>query len=489
MIPQRNDDMIKKLSLKLAIYIMIILVLIVGGISLLYATNSKELYIQSQEKLMSSVVKELNNIDFKNQTDSINVFLDKYYKQTYELYICDDEITPIFSTKRMLDANDIVKNVFIDKIDEFSEENLPVLQIDETGRHEQITLRTKVDNFGSTYYVYIEESLKTSDAVFAHTNRYFVMMVVGFIVLSGVLVFLLINSTTKSLRELSDVANKLSEGDYSVRYSGKITNDEVGVLAKNLNFMADTIAENVNNLNNYNFLLKEDNSRMSEYENMRKRVLTNVTHELKTPLAIISSQIEMMTVTKSDEKKKYYYQSAMDEIDKMSKLISKLLNFSAGEKGIFENECEEIDLKEFIEKLCKNSEIFLKSKKLKFEKDINSAKVVIPKEHIEHIFNNYIMNAVQYSSQNSKIFVGVKPLKNCVRLSVFNEGSFVKEEDGEKIWTDFYKTNSTGANDTNRVGIGLFIVKEISLINHDKCGFINRDNGVEFWYDFCEYDY
>ena len=106
--------MFKRLSVKLAVYIVLILVLIIGGVSALYAVNSKDLYISNQKSLMSSVVKELNNIDFDKEIENINEFLDKYYEQTYELYICDEDITPVFSTKRMVDTAEIIKRLFID---------------------------------------------------------------------------------------------------------------------------------------------------------------------------------------------------------------------------------------------------------------------------------------------------------------------------------------------------------------------------------------
>lgn len=481
--------MFKRLSVKLAVYIMLILVIIIGSASALYAVNSKELYISNQKSLMSTVVNELNKIDFENQTEKINTFLDKYYEQTYELYICDEDITPVFSTKRMFDTAGIINKLFIDQIDEYKYNNEPEFFAENSERYERIALKTKLKNFGKVYYVFIEESLRTSDAVVEFTNGFLINLIVIFIIVSGIVVLILINRTTHSLRDLSDVASKISQGDYSVRYNGKITNDEVGVLADNLNFMADTIAENVNDLKNYNFLLKEDNSRMTEYENMRKRVLTNITHELKTPLAIISSQIEMMTVTKSEEKQKYYYKSAMEEIDKMSKLISRLLNFSAGEKVIFQNEKNQIDLSEYIDNLCKKSLTVIKSKKVKLSKKLESCIVEASSEHIEHIFNNFLMNALQYGADGGFIEVCVKKQKDSCRLSVFNDGSFIDESESEKIWTDFYRSPSNSTPDSKKVGIGLFIVKEISLINHDRCGFINRDNGVEFWYDFCENDY
>lgn len=474
--------MFRRLSIKLAIYIMLILILTVGGVSFLYSSNSKNLYINNEKKLMSTVLNELNKIDISNNTSEINNFLDKYYEQTYDLYICDEEITPVFSTKRMMDTTDVVKMKFVDKLDEYKEDNKPVFEKNED-RYERIVLRAKINNYGKTYYVFIEESLRTSDAVFKYTNKFLTIMIVVFIVISVIAVLILISSNTRSLRELSEVAKKISEGDYSVRYNGKIKKDEVGVLANNLNFMADTISENINKLKNYNFLLKEDNSRMTEYESMRKRVLTNVTHELKTPLAIISSQIEMMNCTKDSKKKVYYYESAMEEIDKMSKLISRLLNFSAGEKTIFENQKQKVMLDKYIDNLCDKSIYLIESKHIKFEKDFEPCVVTASLEHIEHIFNNYLMNAIQYSNKNGRIKVTIKNFDDKCRLSVFNQGSKINENESEKIWTDFYKSAAM-EDDSKRAGIGLFIVKEISLINHDRCGYENLSDGVEFWYDF-----
>lgn len=481
--------MFKHLSIKLAIYIMVIMVLVVGSVSAVYSLNSKQFYINSEKGRMSGVVDKLNNLNISENAEEnskISQFLNDNYQQTYDLYICDDEITPVFSSKRMIDTSYIINERFVDKIDEFKEGNKPEFTNDRNG-FEKLVLQTKIKSGGKTFYVLIEESLRISDSVFKYTNHFLVIMVVVFIVVCGIAVLLLINHNTRSLRELSEVAKKISQGDYTVRYNGKIKKDEVGVLAKNLNFMADTIAENINNLNNYNFLLKEDNSRMTEYESMRRRVLTNVTHELKTPLAIISSQIEMMNCTKDEKKKVYYYESSLEEIDKMSKLISRLLNFSAGEKTIFENEKQDVSLNVFIEKLCEKSQSLIKSKKIKFEKDFDECLVNASKEHIEHIFNNFLMNAVNYSKQNGLIKVSVKKFDDRCRIAVFNKGSNVKEEDSEKIWTDFYKTAAV-EDDSKRAGIGLFIVKEISIINHDKCGFDNFDDGVEFWYDFYEYE-
>lgn len=474
--------MFKRLSVKIASYTMLVLILTIGLVTLIYAANAKKLYIHNEKDIMEKAVVSLNKINFSKNITKIDDFLEEYYEQTYDLYICDDELVPVYSTKRSSKTADIIKSIFYDCIDEFGENSKPETQ-SEGERNESIVLKAKIKNYGKSYYVFIEQSLKTNDSVFTYTNRFLMIMVCGFVIISGVLVIFMLRRTTKSLTRLSEVTTDISNGDYTARYSGKIAKDETGVLANNLNLMADKISENLNSLNNYNFLLKEDNKRMTEYENMRKRVLTNITHELKTPLAIISSQIEMMTVTKDDNKKLYYYNSALEEIDKMSKLISRLLNFQAGEKNVFQNETKLLKLDRVIKSLCKKCEPLLASKQLTLEADINPVEIESSKEIIEHIFDNYIMNAIQNCTKNGKIKVSLTADEFKCRLSVFNEGKPIPDGKKEKIWTDFYKSAPTKDVDRHS-GIGLFIIKEISLINRDECGFENKNNGVEFHYDF-----
>lgn len=98
--------------------------------------------------------------------------------------------------------------------------------------------------------------------------------------------------------------------------------------------MEGKIQQNINDLNNYNYLLLRQNRDMAEFEDMRKKLVSNITHELKTPLAIISSQVELLQYEYDETKKDYYFSSILDEIDKMSLLISSILQNSRMENRI-----------------------------------------------------------------------------------------------------------------------------------------------------------
>ena len=250
--------------------------------------------------------------------------------------------------------------------------------------------------------------------------------------------------------------------------------------------MADTIQENINNLENYNFILREDNLYMKEYEETRRMLLCNITHDLKTPLAVISSQVEMIAACTEQEKKDYYYHSAMEEISKMSKMLSDVLQMAIAEHNIVTKKAESIDVSKFITELCNSHDAYIKSQNLKLKTNITPhLELTTIKEYIEFVFRNYLSNAVQNADKNTEITVSLKKSESIIRLSVENKGKTIPEEIKDKIWTHAFTTTPEGKSNT---GLGLFIVKEISLIEHTECGFDNLENGVRFWFDFLSYE-
>lgn len=298
--------------------------------------------------------------------------------------------------------------------------------------------------------------------------------------------FLAISPSVKSARKVTKVAKSISENNLSVRYEGAIRKDEIGELALSINKMADIIQENINNLENYNFILREDNLYMKEYEETRRMLLCNITHDLKTPLAVISSQVEMIAACDEQEKKDYYYRSAMEEISKMSKMLSDVLQMTIAEHNIVTKKAENFDVSEFITALCNSHDAYIKSQNLKLKTDIaKNLKLTTIKEYIEFVFRNYLSNAVQNADKSTEITVALREIGNVLRLSVENKGKNIPDDMKDKIWTNAFTTSPEGKNNT---GLGLFIVKEISLIEHTDCGFENLKNGVRFWFDFIDYE-
>ncbi len=473
--------MFRKLSYKITALIIALLFAIIGSTAAIYIVNCRSLYIEHEVSMMNRAYNELTKLDFDNR-DKIDDFFETYGDQEYTAIICNSDFKRIYISRKSTNSIRAKESWIKNHTDQFTEDARPQLASNDSFT-DIISLQRKLAKNGLVYYVYIHESLKTVDAVLNFTNSFLLVMLCVFLASSALCVLILVSKNIKPISRISSIANEIAKNNLSVRYTGKMPKNEIGTLAKSVNGMADKIEENTLRLKNYNFLLKEDIKRLNEYEEMRKRVVSNITHELKTPLAIISSQIEMMSCVESEEKRRTYYDSAMREIGKMSSLISRTLNFSAGEKEIFGGKKQLIDLSEYVSTLVSDISTFLYTKDVRYISHIEpGCRIEIVPNHVDHIFNNYVANAVRHVVNGGRVRISLQKRDAKYRFSVYNDGKHMSESDLHKIWTDFYRSD-----DSNRelsVGLGLFIVKEISIIDRDECGVENVDNGVEFWYDF-----
>lgn len=459
----------------------VILFIIISAIFIpVYVDVQKETYISKEKETLSVFVDNLvSTVDLKNK-EQIDDYFEEYNEDGYKITIFDNNKKIIYSTVRHKSKNPLQ---ITPDLSEFSENAKPYYEYNDYS--EGIYYKKIFNVRGNNYYCNCRLNLKVLDSIFDYTNDNIFIILISYIIISSIALFILLSFAIKPIEKLSKITSKISKKDFSQKYEGKIRNDEIGALAKNINDMADTIQSNINALSNYNFILKQNLTELTQYEEMKTKAVRNITHELKTPLAIISSQIEMMNYTSDEEKKKYYYNSAMDEISKMSRLVTNILDFSFDDKDIFGDDVKKINISDVVVFLCKTSENYIKYLNRNIETEIEKNCILnISKNHIEHIFNNYLMNAIQHSKADAKIKITLRKFKNKVRLSVYNDGKNISEKYKDSIWKEAFSGNND-SSDNNR-GLGLYIVKEISLINKTKCGYINHPDGVEFWYDFVD---
>lgn len=469
-----------KLSFKLIILIVVIVISLACIMAPIYFYLQPRLYIKQEARHVAEFSKKLKTLEpfnaetIKEYFDSSNV--------SYRVYVFDEDFEPVFTSLEIGNNKKFLKKLFADKMDRFRETSAPSFaRIDDESA---IRLYTCCTVDGKTYYINVKNNLNGVGKVFDLSNRVLGYVVLGYLIICSVVIPLAISPSMKSLRKVTDVAKNISKNNLSVRYQGKIPKNEIGDLAVSINKMADTIQENINKLENYNFVLNEDNQNLMEYERLRHTLLRNITHDLKTPLAVISSQVEMIRTCEEQEKKDYYYESAMDEISRMSHMISEVLQMTVVERQIASKESQLVSASEVISELCENNKAYLKSCDLEIETDIEpDLEINTIREYMEFVFRNYLSNAVQNADKKSAIIVTLKEHNNNVRLSVENSGKPIPEELKDRIWTETFTTSPEGKANS---GLGLYIVKEIALIEHTNCGFENRENGVVFWFDFTD---
>ena len=469
-----------KLTLKLIIAIVAAVALLAGIMAPVYFMLQRQVYIDQETRHVADFSDSLKQVEpFDKES------LEQFFNNSgvnYRVYVFDTDFEPLYSSFELGYHKNLITNLFSDKTERFRADSEPYYAtIDD---EPAVRMYTSCEIDGKTYYIQVKDSLSGVDVVFDFSNRILAYVVIGYIIICSVVLFLAISPSVKSVKEVTKVAKNISENNLSVRYQGKVRKDEIGELAQSVNKMADTIQENISRLENYNFVLREDNRYMKEYEETRRMLMRNVTHDLKTPLAVISSQVEMLSLCTDQEKKDHYYQSAMEEISKMSKMISEVLQMTVDERRLIYKDTQELNISELIASLSESRRAYIHSRQLTLLTDITpDLRLNTVKEYVEYVFKNYLSNAVQNADGGTEITVSLKLHHDAVRLCIENRGSSIPDDMKDKIWTEAFTTSPEGAEST---GLGLYIVKEISLMEHTECGFDNTDTGVRFWFDFID---
>lgn len=469
-----------KMTLKLVVTIVVTVTLIALIMAPIYFYLQPKMYIEQQKRIIAEFSEKFKAVEPFDK-EHLSEFVTNS-RENYRIYVFEEDFTPVYASYEFGNNQRFIKKLFENKMSSFKENAEPYYT--EVDNDPSVRLSTTCEKDGTIYYIYFKDSLSGVNLVFDFSNQVLGYVVLGYIITCSIVLFLATSPSVKSLNEIKNVAKNISDNNLSVRYQGKIHKNEIGDLAQSVNRMADTIQNNINNLENYNFVLREDNRYMMEYEQSRHMLLRNITHDLKTPLAVISSQVEMIATCKEQKDKDYYYQSAMEEIDKMSKMISNVLKMTVDERHLITRSAQYINVSELIDKLCNNNDAYIKSCKLKLLKDITpDLKLNTIKEYVEFVFRNYLSNAVQNSTDNSTITVSLYEHNDKIRLSVENSGNHISDNLKDRIWTEAFTTLPEGKENT---GLGLYIVKEIALKEHTNCGFDNTENGVCFWFDFID---
>lgn len=469
-----------KLTIKLIIVIVLSITLLAGIMAPIYFYLQPRMYIKQESRYVSDFSQKLKAVEPFNSDTIKEFFVESGV--TYRVYVFTEEFEPIFTSFEMGNNKKFLHKLFSDKMDRFRETSKPsYAKIDDEAA---IRLYTRCTIDGKTYYINIKNNLSGVGKVFELSNRILGYVVIGYLIICSIVLYFAISPSMKALKKVTDVATNISKKNLSVRYQGKIYKNEIGALALSINKMADTIQDNINTLENYNFVLREDHRYMMEYEHSRRILLRNITHDLKTPLAVISSQVEMIRTCEEQEKKDYYYESAMEEISKMSHMISEVLQMTVDERRIIFKESQPLNVSDVITELCDNNSAYIKSCDLKLIKDITpNLEINTIKDYMEFVFRNYLANAVQNATKASTITVSLKESAGAIRLTIENEGNRISDELKDKIWTETFTTSPQGKENS---GLGLYIVKEISLMEHTVCGFTNTETGVRFWFDFTD---
>lgn len=345
---------------------------------------------------------------------------------------------------------------------------------------------------------HIEDSVKIM-------NRF--LLIVGMLVLAlgSIVIFFTTGAITKPINDLAAISKRMAKLDFGVRYDGK-RQDELGVLGASMNDMSEQLEKTIAELKTANLQLQKDIEEKTRIDDMRKDFISNISHELKTPIALIEGYAEGLTegMAEDPESRDYYCNVIMDEAVKMNKMVRQLTSLTNLEFGNDAIEIQCFDLKELVQSILEAQRISSEEKGAIVTNGITKELYVWGDEFkIEEVLTNYYTNALNHLGGDRHIDISFSLLENpkaaslskgagadaercsssLVRVSVYNDGEQIPKEDIDRIWEKFYKVDKARTRAYGGSGIGLSIVKAIMEAHGQRYGVINREHGVEFWFE------
>ena len=324
------------------------------------------------------------------------------------------------------------------------------------------------------------ESIRESVRI---TNRFLAYIGVSVLIVSMIIVWFFSKRITKPILELADISQRMADLDFDVKYTSSCAN-EIAILGTNFNKMSEKLEETISELKGANNELQKDIEKKEKLEQMRTEFLGNVSHELKTPIALIQGYAEGLKEGISDdpESREFYCDVIMDEANKMNQMVRNLLTLNQLEFGSEEVAFERFDIVQLVRGVLQSCDILIQQKGVRVNCLMeDSVHVWADEFKTEQVIRNYISNALNHVSGENIIEIRIAEKEQTVRVSVFNTGNPIPQEDLPHIWEKFYKVDKAHTREYGGNGIGLSIVKAIMESFHKEYGVQNYDNGVEFY--------
>ena len=356
-------------------------------------------------------------------------------------------------------------------------------QTDERLQSEYLVLLGTLKNGNNLYMRAAVESIRESASI---TNQFFVMVSTGAIILSVILIIVLSKGISHPIHALSDIARRMTQLDFDAKYIPvRHVSREIDELGNSMNELSETLEETISELKTANVSLQQDIEKKEQIDEMRKEFLSNVSHELKTPLALIQGYAEGLKECINDdaESRDFYCDVIMDESEKMNHMVKQLLTLNQLEFGNDTVEMTRFDITELIDGVIQSASIMAAQKQVNIEFYREGPVYVWGDEFkIEQVVRNYVSNAYNHVNEEKIIEVKILREDGLAKVTVFNTGKPIPEEDVPRIWDKFFKVDKAHTREYGGNGIGLSIVKAIMESMHQQYGVKNYDNGVEFWF-------
>ena len=321
-------------------------------------------------------------------------------------------------------------------------------------------IRTNLSN----YYLILNTPLEPVESYIDFILNQYLYIAAIVIGIALIVAMFLATRISRPTIKMKDEANKLAQGNYDVRFQTK-SFSEINDLASTLDDATD---------------------KLSKVNDLRKDLVANVSHDIKTPLTMIRAYAEMIKDISGDDPKKRneHLDVILEETNYLDKLVTDMSELSKLQSGVIEINRDNFDLKECTERVVMLLSAVISEKNISLVLDLDDCFIYADEIKISQVIYNFLSNALKYSDADSKIIVRVRSDEEKTRLEVIDNGNGISEDALPYIWDRYYKVDKNFNRSVNSTGLGLAIAKAILEAHKARYGVESElGKGSTFWFE------
>ncbi len=489
----------KSVMFQLFIQLLAIVLFMIAFLLIINPTLIQRMIYARAEASMMKIVLQVNSIDRKSasfydeikkiEDDDDTVYIELFVGDTNILYygtVMNDLRNHIFfgaeGSEQFLFELPQPRNLVDFRNYKYNKNGNFRIGREASNNMEYLVYQSVLEN-GDRINIYKQNNIIETNASYTSEILRIIICVLGVALM--VIFFIYAWLVTRPLIEMNDVTKRMAKMDFSKKCVAKTTN-ELGQLAENINSMSDSLAQAMGDLKDKNRQLELDIEHEHKMEQSRKEFVSNVSHELKTPIAIIQGYAEGLKLGISDNPKdnEEYLDVIIEESKKMNDIVLDLLELSYYESGSYKLDEESFSLNSAIEEYTNAQKMRINENNIDLQISLDEDMLAWGDESkISMVFNNYFSNAISHCEGENIIRISSQEIDGNYRISVFNTGKNISEENMEELWNNFYRGDKSHHREEGRFGLGLSIVVAIQNMHKMQYGCNNKENGVEFWFD------
>ena len=333
--------------------------------------------------------------------------------------------------------------------------------INEEYKNETLIYALKLDK---DIYAFINSSLKPLDSTITILSNQFIFTTIIVLIISLIVGYFISKKLSKPIIKISNEARKLADGNFSANFKAPSDIYEINELAESLNYA------------------KEE---LSKTESLKRDLMANVSHDLKTPLTMIKAYAEMVRdiTYKNKEKREENLNTIIEETDRLALLVNDILDLSAIQSENVPLKLEKIDLIELIDQVIKRFNILIEKENYHFIfTHPNNVIIKADRKRIYQVIYNLVNNAINYTGEDKNIYINIIEEKNSYKIEIKDTGKGIKQEDLKHIWDKYYHSDKKHKRNNYGTGLGLSIVKNILQMHNYKYGVTSSNKGSTFYF-------